>query len=274
MIGAGALTRPKKPGSNHRPTSCALCTSSVVNPPYGRLGVLITMRCNGHCRNCAKLCNLDELTGLSSQDADMDVGEIERVCEQIKNVAEHRGRDKLVQMICISGGEPTLHPLLPEFVEIFEKRLVKTKIAASVRVLTNGSNPTHPCSKYFLVFTPLRYKRGCHTAFFTDPAAGKKSVTYACCRNHRRNLIQVSKWGWCRCCGSLGYIRMIGADNALVSTLPLHESEWPGMDNVCAVCAFGNGGQLEKSLGQPFAERFIQEANLNRAGRQLRTRLA
>lgn len=253
---------------------CALCDAGTINPPYGRIGVLITMRCNSHCLNCAKLCNLDKLTGVSSRDGDMTNRDVESICEQLIAVAEHRQCEEIAKSIYISGGEPCLHPELSHFIDIFEKRLVKSKKVSRIRILTNGSIPEHSCSSYFCTMHSLDQKAAHHKAFFTDPAAGRKPVTYACCRNHRRNLIQVSKWGWCRCCGSLGYIRMIGADNALVSTLPLHESEWPGMDNVCAVCAFANGGANESKVGRPFARRFVEEAKLNRAGRQIRTRLA
>lgn len=243
-------------------------------PPFYSIGVLITMRCNAHCKNCEKLCNLDALTGCASDDGDMTLADVERVCTDIERVALQTRTRPIATSVVFSGGEATLHPQLEAFVELAERKLLSKSLVGGVLINTNGSHPQHPCAKRFVTWTALQDKPAHHVAIFSDPAAERALVTYASCQDcTRKQQVTVSKWGYNRCCGALGYIRMLGADDALLARLPSSESEWPNMDRVCAVCAFGNAGPKESAVGRPFSPRFECEATLNQAGRQLAARL-
>jgi len=243
--------------------------------PICQVGILLNFTCNRFCRSCEKLCNLDAITGVSSLDGEMTRAELDIILDQIEAVSTTLDDHLVTRSLAFSGGEPTLHPQLSEFLDAAVERLEKPGIVGKVIVVTNGTNPTHPTYARHVTWTSMRDKPNQHVAFFADQAAMTRRVpvTFATCCDHRKAQVTVSHWGWNRCCGALGYVRMLCADDAMAPRLPLTEDGWPNMDDVCAVCAFGNCAPLERHVGRPFAPRFQWEAAWNKAGRKLGTKL-
>jgi len=81
--------------------------------------VMITERCNMSCACCAVSA------GPAGRDMDMDT--FKRVCERIREVPR-------LKKVCLSGGEPTLHPLFWEFVD-----MALGKMGHVLQITTNGS---------------------------------------------------------------------------------------------------------------------------------------
>lgn len=243
--------------------------------PVTQIAALITHRCNVSCIACETLCNQDATTGVESSDGDMTPADFELAIAQMERMSVKLSSPLLAHTFTLAGGESTLHPHVEAFCELAIARLKRPGIVGRVIVLTNGTNPTHPTRAHQENWTPLCDKPGIHTAYLSDPAAGREPMTYERCRNHRRDHINVTRWGWNLCCGSTGLIRMLCENDALLPELPTDFGAWnlAAMNRVCAACAFGNGGELATKVGATLAPRFEREAGLNHAGRRLVARI-
>jgi len=92
----------------------------LVNYPGRVCSVLYTPGCNFRCPYCYN----PKLVRTRKGNLDED-----------KTISEIKKREKLVDSVCITGGEPLIHAELPSFVQ----RLKKHKLL--VKLDTNGSNP-------------------------------------------------------------------------------------------------------------------------------------
>ena len=103
--------------ANGCPDDCGLCPN---HQQHTCLGVLeITDSCNLHCNQC--------FADSAAEGSFMPVAEVKR---RIENLIRCEGKIEVVQ---ISGGEPTLHPQLVDIIE-----LIKSYDVQSVMLNTNG----------------------------------------------------------------------------------------------------------------------------------------
>ena len=96
--------------------------TTLVDFPGKIAATIFTAGCNFRCVFCHNTALVDNQGDLPAIDPD----------ELLKYL---RGRTKQLDGVCISGGEPTLHADLPEFI-----RKIK-KIGYAVKLDSNGTNP-------------------------------------------------------------------------------------------------------------------------------------
>lgn len=92
----------------------------------------ITLRCNARCPQCSRHCNV-----LDYGDTDMTMGQVDRF---IDDVLRH---DQKLGKIALQGGEPTLHPLLKDFVDRLYERLYPHHVGC-IQIDTNDLIPLPP----------------------------------------------------------------------------------------------------------------------------------
>lgn len=90
----------------------------------------ITSRCN-QCCTCCPYTEEDEIL------PDMEAAQIKEDVTKAIAMQKEKGRDPRVDVI-LSGGEPTLHPDLPEMIGCLQK------LGASVHILSNGERFADP----------------------------------------------------------------------------------------------------------------------------------
>lgn len=95
---------------------------SLVDYPGRPSAVVFTSGCNFRCPWCH---NWEIAYGEKSLDDNM---------ENVKKALRRKIRER-VDAICVTGGEPTIHPDLPKFVEFLKS------LGYLVKIDTNGSNP-------------------------------------------------------------------------------------------------------------------------------------
>ena len=95
--------------------------SNMINPDQygGMLEINVTDDCNLSCSHCNRCC------GVAPSRDYMPVSDIEKMCSEV----DHMKR------ICISGGEPMLHPYICDIVGIIKD----ADIADEILLLTNGT---------------------------------------------------------------------------------------------------------------------------------------
>jgi len=98
--------------------------TTLVDFPGKIAATIFTSGCNFRCVFCHNTALVNTQAG-----AELPVIDPEEL------LAYLRGRTKQLEGICISGGEPTLHADLPEFI-----RAIK-QIGYAVKLDTNGTNP-------------------------------------------------------------------------------------------------------------------------------------
>lgn len=240
-------------------------------PIYTHLDLVITLRCNGACRNCIRLCNSTPVTGLDYSSLDMTESDVRFVIADVQRLAREIGAKPVVDEFCITGGEPTLHPELEAFWALCERELLRTGYVDHMVCNVNRSRPVPSAIEPHAVnFGTLAEKPSMHIALLLDGECNPP-MTRERCSHFRKDFIIVDKHGYMRCCASEGYTRLF-CDSALVlPRLPSSLNMWPNMDHICKHCAFGASPTVfERDAGAPLSAVFEREAERNRAGRKLR----
>lgn len=246
---------------------------------YESLEVVITLRCNGRCRNCIRLCNRPDF-GLDYSDMDMAWSDVSTVIEDLRRVSEVTGRPA-VETLCFTGGEPLLHELLPSFVRAAVDALEEPGIVEGVVVNSNRTLPIPAeIEKRVVHWWSLREKAQMHQCALvspSDPPDGfprQGGRTWEGCQHFRRNRIVVTRHGYQLCCAAEGYTRLMGLGELYVPRLPETLAGFPRPDAVCDHCAFGAPVAFpEAAYGCPVSPVFLREAEKNRAGRRIGRRL-
>lgn len=244
-----------------------------MTPIYESLEIVITLRCNAHCWHCIRLCNRLDL-GLDYSDLDMTVEQVEHVLTDIAQLSERVGRP-VFDVVCITGGEPTLHPQLVEIWRLCSRSLLG-RWANSLVCNVNRTRPVPLEIEPHVVhwWGVGEEKRLNHVASLVDPAEHGEAITRATCTHYRRDRIVVTSQGYTRCCASEGYVRLFCDQDLVLPSLPASIDHWPNQDRICMHCAFAAPTQImERDVGGPVSRVFFEQAELNRAGRRIRSRL-
>ena len=226
------------------------------------LDLQITLKCNAHCHNCIKFCNMENITGLDYSKSDMTMKQIDWFIKQV----EEKDITKLFDTICVTGGEPLLHPNLIEIIEKLED-LQKKK---DFKILIN-SNLLKPIpekiQKYIINWSLPKDNTNIHNVVLLHPDDfGGEKKTYKTCTHYRKNRIVVNYLGYSICCAADAYIRLFDYKCLILSYLPNSLDEFPNMDLICRHCPFGNYDilPLEKDMGCPISQIYRDKADERR----------
>ncbi len=120
-MGQTASTRMESTGAELSPVYALLKKPSLIDFPGRMCRVLFVAGCNMNCF----FCHNPEL---------LQPKEVRIEWDRLRQVLRS-SREQWVDSVCISGGEPTLHPQLPELIE-----QVKS-LGFRVKLDTNGTSP-------------------------------------------------------------------------------------------------------------------------------------
>ena len=237
--------------------------------PYEMLELLVTLRCNVTCKNCLRLCNSEDVTGMDYSALDMTWRQIMHFVAQVEAVSARRlaqGRDRIVTpMVVITGGEPTLHPQIGQIAHALDARLVKLGLAGGMCINSNLLRPPPPeIAAWVVNFTPVAEKAEAHSAVLLAPPAPPQ---FSSCQHYRKWRVECSAHGFSLCCSAGGYIRLFGLGHLYSATLPDRPEEFaflPQMNDVCQHCAFGGMPVAESLVGRPVDLVYAAAAELNR----------
>lgn len=243
---------------------------TYMNAQGIHLDILITLRCNAACMNCIKFCNKGKVTGLDYSDSDMTLEQIDEFVRQIKEL----NIPGLFHSICLTGGEPLLHPKVSEILD----KMKELQGLGYVKRLSINSNTILPApehlKKYIVNYSTPKKKLSIHnTALLHPNDFGGTKMTYRACGHYRKNTVVLTYQGFSLCCAADGYIRLFGKEDLIFDHLPLDISE-TAMDTICEHCPFGNDKilPLEKDAGCPVSDIYRREAEKNRTGRKITKR--
>lgn len=249
------------------------------DPPYEYLELLVTLRCNLRCRNCIRLCNSEDVTGMDYAGLDMTMDQVRKVIEDVKN-AERGTRSAeqpatcnlqpatpVVGCLVITGGEPTLHPQIVEIVALCERELVATGLAGRLVVNSNQLRPPPAAIARFVeTYTRPEEKATAHCAVLKAP---ERPAKFAGCGHYRKWRVEASVHGYSLCCAAGGYMRLFGLRHLFQDTLPARPQDFgtiARMDEVCRHCAFGDRPVPESEAGRPVDEVYRRAAEVTKAG--------
>jgi len=238
-----------------------------MTPPFEYLELLITLRCNFFCKNCIRLCNSEDVTGLNYDSLDMRVGHVRKFINDVKAVHLRTAVKPVVHMIVITGGEPTLHPDIAMFANMINDELVSTGLANGLCINSNiMRKPAPEIERWVVNFTPVTKKHVVHTAVLLAPTIKPQ---FDPCGHYRKWRVEVSVHGYSLCCASGGYIRLFGLSHLYSQNLPDHPSKFefiPQMNDVCQHCAFGGAPVQESEIGRPVSPVYAAEVEKNKGG--------
>lgn len=94
---------------------------------YIAIDLVITLKCNGHCKCCSNLCDIN-----MPDSSTMTVEDVECIMEEIDRFNQIND-EFCVNEIRVLGGEPTMHPDLIKIIECIQKH------KHVIRVMSNKS---------------------------------------------------------------------------------------------------------------------------------------
>jgi hypothetical protein len=234
-----------------------------TNSLYSVLDIEITLRCNGHCKNCIKLCCTEDRTNLDYSHHDLSLHQIQTVINQIKALGDKHNQI-VFNTIFITGGEPLLHP---QFREIFD--LIKSKLVGDyinhVYINSNGILKYDELKEYIITFSDISQKSEIHNTILVHPDDFDVRPTFLTCNHYRKSVIVLGYHGYNLCCAADGYMRLFGKDNLFVKYLPEKYEFFPleQMDEICQHCPFGSEKiPLEINLGSPISKIYLEQIDL------------
>ena len=233
------------------------------------LDLQITLRCNAHCLNCIKFCNMKQQTGLDYSDSDMTENQIDRFCMHLRHC------NAAFKTIFITGGEPLLHKDIENIVHKLERELGD----GNFQELFINSNlikeAPESIRKYIVNFSKPEDNKLIHNTVLIHPKDfGGTPKTYNACTHYRKNRVVLNYMGYSLCCAGDAYIRLFNYEDLIIDQMPESINDFPNMDKVCYHCPFSNDNiiPLEKNAGCPVSDVYYVEAMLNRNGRKLTKR--
>lgn len=244
-------------------------------PVYSDLNVAITLRCNARCLNCIRLCGDNGWSGLDYSGTDMTLDQIEHVIRDVEAIAMLTGVRPIIGALCVTGGEPSLHPALVEIWQAFSERLLSPGLIGELVCNANATRPLPGMIAAHLVhwWSVGDVKAQNHIAAFSDPALRGEGLTFANCGHYRKDRIVVTAQGFTRCCAAEGYVRLACAEDLILDHLPMPDG-WPNQDRICEHCAFACQTQvMERDAGRPIDPWYQVQADLNLKGRRIARRL-
>jgi hypothetical protein len=241
---------------------------------YPMIDVEVTLRCNWNCKNCIRFCSREKELGLDYSDSDMSIGQIKNFIKQVKEIAI-KTRRQVADIVCISGGEPLLHPKVVEITLLIKEKLVDSGCIGSVVVNSNLVVPApEKIKKYIVNFSDTDTKLKIHRAVLLHPDDQKvPRPTFNSCEGYppNRTKVVLNKHGYTRCCHSDGYIRLFCEQDLISDVLPSDKNFLlDKLDKICQHCTFGlKDAKLEKDVGSPISKIYQDQADLNKAGRKI-----
>lgn len=241
---------------------------------YQTLDVQVTLRCNARCRNCIKLCGMDDVTGLDYSQTDMTLDQIATLRDELADRFVHHGT-MVIGVLCLTGGEAMLHPHIHTIVEMLDP-LVSIGAVGHITINTNGLVEVPELSQYAVTYTPIPQKAATHNVVLLHPNEIEPGPHgFEQCQHYRKWRPVVNCYGHSLCCAADGYIRLFGLDHLIVPRLPESFDGYPldKMDDVCSHCPFGASREIfERDAGRPVSVIYGVQAAINRAGRSLKSR--
>lgn len=117
----------------------SLRSGPPYRPSHRKIILDITASCDLHCVDCNRSCG----EGQALSNEHMSVVQIE------KFIGESIGQGRRWEEIVLEGGEPTLHPNLPEIIELLLRYKKTFSPRTTVQLLTNGyGNQSRTCGEY------------------------------------------------------------------------------------------------------------------------------
>lgn len=234
---------------------------------YPCIDVLLTLRCNATCPNCVRGCNAADVTGLAwDTSSDMSEGQMLALIADLRSIQFLTGQPATCQLN-LSGGEPTLHPRLAEFVRLLEP-LLQDNVIGRLTIGTNGLIPPPPgCDQYAMTATPLAEKHRHHYAIYNSPWPALRDVSWHSCIMPHRFVPVVSRYGCSLCCYGDHLVRLFRREDLLLRTLPHDVSKFAltSYKEICRRCVFSQPDpSMESVIGRPVAPIFLAEALINR----------
>ena len=230
------------------------------------LDLQITLRCNSHCLNCIKFCNMKQQTGLDYSDSDMTEPQIDKFCNQLK--------PGTFKSIYITGGEPLLH----KHVEQITNKLADLQETYFENLYINSNlikEAPESIRKYIVNFSKPEDNKFIHQTVLIHPKDfGGIKKTYNTCTHYRKNRVVLNYLGYSLCCAGDAYIRLFNYEDLIIDQLPESIKDFPNMDKICFHCPFSNEElvPLEKNAGCPVSDVYYIEAMFNKKGRKLTKR--
>lgn len=226
---------------------------------FESLEIVITTRCNGTCPNCIRAVH-------RVRTPDMTPGQVTAILYDITE--KYRVSGRVFDTLCITGGEPTLHPKLAEIWS-----MCQGLPQGAVGELVCNVNNTRPVPEGIKTvhWWSLEEKAQLHQCSLispSDPPEGfpvQETPTWEICQHYRKNRIVATVEGYQLCCAAEGYTRILGMQSSLMAPrLPLSLKDFPKPDPVCKHCAFGAPiAFLERDHGCPVSKVFDRKDGSN-----------
>jgi organic radical activating enzyme len=243
---------------------------------YQTFDFIVTLRCNGGCKNCIRFCGMSDVTGLKYNDTDITLVQVNKFISQVKALYKD---EPVIGEIILTGGEPMMHKDIKEIFFKLKKELVDTKIVNNLLINSNLVLEIEEELKPFIInfSTPDKNPEIHNVVLFHPDDMKKPRPTFDKCNHYRKNRPVLSVYGYNMCCAAQGYIALFGLDNLFIDELPDDPSKFPvkEMDDVCQHCPFPHMTEntyLEKAIGRPVSKIYKVEAELNREGRFIKKR--
>jgi organic radical activating enzyme len=239
---------------------------------YSIIDLAVTLRCNWKCRNCLRFCEMYDLTGLDYSDSDMSLDQINLFISQVENIWLESG-NMVFSVVQLSGGEPLLHPNIIEIANRILDKLTRKNIVGRLIINSNMvESAPKEIESYIVNYSSVEQKPKEHAAVLMHPDdRAAERPTYSSCNYHGKSRVVLTYQGYNLCCVADGYIRLFCADNLITNDLPKSVEGFPEIDRVCQHCSFGcKIEKLERDIGRPISEIYLNEIKLNKSGRRIR----
>lgn len=233
------------------------------------LNIMITLRCNGYCKNCVEFCCRQEDTGLDYFDSDMTVGQIDNFIREVRS-SEPRIR---FSDISITGGESLLHP---DVVEITQKVIQLREYYKRFWVDSNLSIVAPASISRYIENSSLpkdNYK--IHQVSLLHPSEfGSEKRTRQQCVQRGKTAWVLNYQGFSLCSMGDAFIRLFGREDMILDHLPTSFEDFGNIDEICEHCSWSRRESLpfERDVGNPVSLIYQEEAKKNKLGRKINKR--
>jgi len=227
------------------------------------LDIEITLRCNGYCKNCIKLCCSESETNLNYDDYDLSLNQIKTSITQIKDIGD-RNNEVVFDIVYITGGEPLLHPQFREIFDLVRSELLG-KYINTIRINSNGILKYDELKDHIVTFSNISQKSDIHNTVLLHPDDFDIRPNFFQCNHYRKGVVVLGYHGYNLCCAADGYMRLFGKSNLFIESLPDNYTGFPlaHMQEICQHCPFGRESiPLERDLGSPISKIYREQIEL------------